>query len=383
MSLLKHIGERRKKLTGIVRIQRGIADGLEWVIRKVYRPLLHNAIKFRYSTVAVFLTILLITIGFLSTGRLKFFFFPRIEDDSVTVRLDMPIGTPVDVTEKYVRKITAAAIEVEKHYNQEYGDGTVVNRLMTVGGQPFGGRWGRGGGAGQSHLGEVILELAPGEERNPEVTAFGVSRLWRSKVGFIPGGEVSYLFSRSGAGAPIDVQLSGPDFKKLDELAEKLKEQLATYPGVVDILDSFESGKDELKLTLKPAARNLGITSEDLARQVRQAFFGLEAQRIQRGRDDVRIMVRYPERERRSLANLENMRIRAPGGIEVPFVEVADAEMGKSLPSIRRVDRNRTLNVTADIEEGKGDVEAVKLDLMERYMPELLALNPEITYLAS
>jgi multidrug efflux pump subunit AcrB len=291
----------------------------------------------------------------------------------------MPIGTPVDVTEKYVRAITAAAIEVEKHYNEEYGEGTIVNRLMTVGGQPFGGRWG-GGGSGQSHLGEVILELAPGEERNPEVTAFGVSRLWRSKVGFIPGGEVSYLFSRSGAGAPIDVQLSGPDFKKLDELAEKLKEQLATYPGVVDILDSFESGKDEIKLTLKPAASNLGITSEDLARQVRQAFFGLEAQRIQRGRDDVRIMVRYPERERRSLANLENMRIRAPGGKEVPFIEVANAEMGKSLPSIRRVDRNRTLNVTADIEEGKGDVEAVKLDLMERYMPELLALNPEITY---
>ncbi len=379
MSLLKHLGERRKKLTGIVRIQRNVADGLEWVIRKLYRPLLHNAIKFRYSTVAVFCTILLITIGFLSTGRLKFFFFPRIEDDSVTVRLDMPIGTPVDVTEKYVRAITAAAIEVEKHYNEEYGEGTIVNRLMTVGGQPFGGRWG-GGGSGQSHLGEVILELAPGEERNPEVTAFGVSRLWRSKVGFIPGGEVSYLFSRSGAGAPIDVQLSGPDFKKLDELAEKLKEQLATYPGVVDILDSFESGKDEIKLTLKPAASNLGITSEDLARQVRQAFFGLEAQRIQRGRDDVRIMVRYPERERRSLANLENMRIRAPGGKEVPFIEVANAEMGKSLPSIRRVDRNRTLNVTADIEEGKGDVEAVKLDLMERYMPELLALNPEITY---
>jgi multidrug efflux pump subunit AcrB len=148
----------------------------------------------------------------------------------------------------------------------------------------------------------------------------------------------------------------------------------------VDILDSFESGKDELKLTLKPAARNLGLTSEDLARQVRQAFFGLEAQRIQRGRDDVRVMVRYPEGERRSLANLENMRIRTPGGIEVPFSEVADAEMGKSLPNIRRVDRNRTLNVTADIEEGKGDVEAVKQDLVENFLPGILSLNPQVSY---
>jgi multidrug efflux pump subunit AcrB len=341
--------------------------------------MLHVAIKYRYSTAAVFIAILLVIIGFLSTGRLKFFFFPRIESDTVTVRLDMPIGTPVEVTERYVRQIADAGSRVKDELNGKYGEGTVQNMLMTVGGQPFGSRFGRGA-TGQSHLGEVILELESGETRNPEVSAFSVSGAWRGKVGFVPGGEVSYIFSRSSSGSPIDVQLSGPDFKQLDALATELKEQLATYPGVVDILDSFESGKDEIKLTLKPAARNLGLTSEDLARQVRQAFFGLEAQRIQRGRDDVRIMVRYPEGERRSLANLENMRIRTPDGREVPFAEVADAVMGKSLPSIRRVDRNRTLNVTADIEEGKGDVEAVKADLEENYLPELLAFHPEVSF---
>ncbi|HSH09889.1 MAG TPA: efflux RND transporter permease subunit, partial [Oceanipulchritudo sp.] len=127
-------------------------------------------------------------------------------------------------------------------------------------------------------------------------------------------------------------------------------------------------------------ATNLGLTTEDLARQVRQAFFGLEAQRIQRGRDDVRIMVRYPEDERRSVANLENMRIRTPDGKQVPFGEVAVAEMGKSLPNIRRVDRNRTLNITADIEEGVGDVEKVKADLAENFLPELLAFTPQVTF---
>ncbi|MGC9450023.1 MAG: efflux RND transporter permease subunit [Oceanipulchritudo sp.] len=379
MSLLSHIGRKGEKLNPLQRFQRIFADGLEWFIKRVYRPMLHVAIKYRYSTAMVFIVALLITAGFLSTGRIKFFFFPRIESDTVTVRLDMPIGTPVEVTERYVRQIADAALQVRDRFNKEFGEDTVQNILMTVGGQPFGSRFGMGD-SGQSHLGEVILELAPGETRNPAVSAFSVSGAWRDKVGFVPGGEVSYIFSRSSSGAPIDVQLSGPDFRELDALAARLKEQLATYPGVVDIVDSFEAGKDELKLTLKPAARNLGLTSEDLARQVRQAFFGLEAQRIQRGRDDVRVMVRYPEEERRSLANLEKMRIRTPEGNEVPFSEVADAEMGKSLPNIRRVDRNRTLNVTADIEEGKGDVEAIKADLVENYLPDLLALHPAISF---
>jgi multidrug efflux pump subunit AcrB len=379
MSYLTNIGRKDEKLNFLQRFQRLFSDGLEWFIRKIYRRMLHVAIKYRYSTAAFFLVVFLIMIAMLSTGRLKFFFFPRVENDLVTVQLEMPIGTPVEVTERYVQQIAAGAHKVKAAFNDKYGDGTVRNMLMTVGGQPFGNRR-SGGSSGQSHLGEMILELAPGEVRNPAVSAFTVSQAWREQVGMVPGGEVTYIFSRAGGGAPIDVQLSGPDFQQLDTLSNAIKEQLRTYPGVVDIVDSFESGKDEIKLSLKPAATNLGLTSQDLARQVRQAFFGLEAQRIQRGRDDLRVMVRYPENERQSLDNLENMRIRTPDGYEVPFSEVAIAEMGKSLPSIRRVDRNRTLNITADIEEGKGDVEAVKADLSENFLPALLALHPEVSF---
>lgn len=378
MSYLTHIGRKEEKLNFLQRFQRLFSDGLEWFIRKVYRRLLHVAIKYRYSTVSVFLVIFILMIGMLSTGRLKFFFFPRVESDSVTVRLDMPIGTPVEVTEGHIKQITAAAMTVQDDFNERFGEGTIRNLLMTVGGQPFGSR--RGGSSGQSHRGEVILELAPGEVRNPEVSAYSVSQTWRSLVGIIPGGEVTYVFSRASGGAPIDVQLSGPDFGQLDTIAAAIKDHLRTYPGVVDIADSFEAGKDEIKLRLKPAATNLGLTSTDLARQVRQAFFGLEAQRIQRGRDDLRVMVRYPEEERQSLENLESMRIRTPDGRQVPFIEVADAEMGKSLPSIRRVDRNRTLNVTADIEEGEGNVEAVKASLSEEFLPQLLAAHPEVSF---
>ena len=379
MSYLTHLGRKEEKLNPLQRFQRLFSDGLEWFIRKVYRRMLHVAIKFRYSTAAVFMALFMIMIAMLSTGRLPFFFFPRVESDSVTVRLDMPIGTPIEVTERYVLQISEAAEIVRDEFNDKFGEGNIRNLLMTVGGQPFGGRGGSGGG-GQSHQGEVILELAPGEVRAPQVSAFSVSQVWRDKVGIVPGGEVTYVFTRASGGAPIDVQLSGPDFEQLDQLAEAIKQQLETYPGVVDIADSFESGKDEIKLSLKPAATNLGLTTEDLARQVRQAFFGLEAQRIQRGRDDVRVMVRYPEDSRRSIGDLENMRIRTPDGQQVPFSEVANAEMGKSLPSIRRVDRNRTLNVTADIDEGRGDVEAVKAHLTQVYLPELLAFHPEVSF---
>ena len=378
MSYLTHIGREDEKLNFLQRFQRLFSEGLEWFIRKVYRRLLHLAIKYRYSTAAVFIVIFILMIGMLSTGRLKFFFFPRVESDSVTVRLDMPIGTPVEVTENHVKQITAAAMTVQDDFNERFGEGTIRNLLMTVGGQPFGSR--RGGSSGQSHRGEVILELAPGEVRNPDVSAYSVSQTWRNLVGIIPGGEVTYVFSRASGGAPIDVQLSGPDFKQLDTIAAAIKEHLRTYPGVVDIADSFEAGKDEIKLRLKPAATNLGLTTTDLARQVRQAFFGLEAQRIQRGRDDLRVMVRYPEKERQSLENLESMRIRTPDGRQVPFIEVAEAEMGKSLPSIRRVDRNRTLNVTADIEEGEGNVEAVKASLSEEFLPQLLVAHPEVSF---
>lgn len=379
MSYLRSMANRNPRLNPLQKFQRRISDGLEWFIKRVYRKLLHGAIKYRYTTVATFSVIFLIMIAFLSTGRLMFFFFPRVESDSVTVRLDMPIGTPVEVTERYVKEISAAGELVRTEFNEKFGEGTIMSQLMTVGGQPFGSRFGRGG-RGQSHQGEVILELAPGEIRNPAVSAFSVSQSWRMKVGPVPGGEVSYLFSRASGGAPIDVQLSGPDFEVLDVLSEAIAEQLKTYPGVVDIADSYEAGKDEIKLKLKPAASNLGLTTADLARQVRQAFFGLEAQRIQRGRDDVRVMVRYPEEERQSLYNLENMRIRTPSGDQVPFAEVADLEMGKSLPTIRRVDRNRTLNITADVEEGVADVEAVKADLTGRFLPEILAAHPQVTF---
>ena len=161
------------------------------------------------------------------------------------------------------------------------------------------------------------------------------------------------------AGSDIDVQLAGPDLDVLRAAAAEVRRRLGAYAGVYEVSDSFRAGKAEMKLGIKPAAEVAGLTLENLGRQVRQAFYGEEAQRIQRGRDDVRVMVRYPRDERRSLGDLDNMRIRTPDGGQVPFGQVAVVEPGRGFASIRRVDRNRTVNVTASVDPGAasaGDV---------------------------
>ena len=162
--------------------------------------------------------------------------------------------------------------------------------------------------------------------------------------------------------------------------ATRLKEELATFAGVSEINDSFSAGKRELKLSILPAAETLGLTLHDLAHQVRQAFYGEEAQRIQRGRDDVRVMVRYPERDRRSLSDLDNMRVRTPNGGEVPFRQVAAVEPGRGFATIQRVDRQRAVNVTAAVDASVTSAQAVILDLESRVLPEVLPAFPGVSY---
>ena len=174
-------------------------------------------------------------------------------------------------------------------------------------------------------------------------------------------------------------QLSGRDVDELRGVAAQLRAELGRFDGVFDISDSFRAGKQELKLALLPNARNFDITLSDLAQQVRYAFYGVEAQRIQRGQDDVRVMVRYPEQERSSIGNLEEMRIRAPSGVELPFLSVARFELGRGYSSINRIDGQRVVNVTADIDRSQLTPEAVVYSIEQKILPDLLLEHPDIS----
>jgi multidrug efflux pump subunit AcrB len=300
--------------------------------------------------------------------------------------LTMPQGTPVSQTKEVLKRIENAALEVAREYKEgreEEAPELIVHLSTTVGEQPSQGAHGprpaTGPGGADSHLGEVNVELVGSEVRGMASSAL-VGR-WREIVGEIPG-AVSLTFQSTifSAGDPISVQLAHRDFDDLLAAVELLKSTIGEYPGVTDITDSFLPGKKELKLTLTPEGRSLGLTLSDLASQVRAGFYGQEVQRIQRGRDDIRVMVRYPESERQSIGDIDRMRIRLPNGAEVPFGTVASVEEGRGYATINRTDRQRVVTVSADVDESAANANEINTDLRQEVLPRLARDFPGLSF---
>jgi multidrug efflux pump subunit AcrB len=365
------------------RVQRITSESLERVATHRYRPALSAALRWRYSTLAAGVAILMIATSLVRFGHIKFGFFPPIESDYVTARLAMPPGTAVEATAAATREVELAAHRVKAALDAELeadGQSLVRHIFVTIGEQTseeHGPAFVETGGG--TNLSEVAIELAGGNVR--PIAASVIAQRWRDETPPIPGIEElrfdSVLFS---GGDPIDIQLAAADVSELETVAERLKSRLAEYAGVTDIADSFQAGKREVKLSLLPSAEPLGITLDDLSRQVRQAFYGAEAQRIQRGRDDIRVMVRFPRDQRTSLTDLDNLRIRTPGGGEVPLYAVARIERGRGYATINRTDRRRVINVTADVDDKVANENEILADLRINFMPILLGDHPGLSY---
>jgi multidrug efflux pump subunit AcrB len=360
------------------RVQGRFGNGLEELGSGRYRRLLGRAIEYRYVVLAGAIGVLLIAAALFASGRLRYQFFPAIEGDIVYASLTMPPGTPVEATEQAVLQIEGAANLLRDEFTSE--DGSAVVRVLTTIGnfQTRDGPPDLSVKSGGSHLAEVSLELIPSDER--DFGGHAVAQRWRALTGGVTDAvQLVFTADAFSTGKPIDVSLRGGSIETLTAAARAVRIQLAGYPGLSDIGDSFRAGKQELKLSLQPEARPLGLTLRDLASQVRQAFYGEEVQRIQRGRDDVRVMLRYPESERRSLGNLEEMRIRAAGGIEVPFSNVAGADLGRGYSTIRRTDRMRAVNVSAEVDRAVTTPESVLADL-ERRLPTILEPFGDVSF---
>jgi multidrug efflux pump subunit AcrB len=368
------------------RIQRAVADGLDRFVAEKYLPFLDRALEWRYTTLAAGLAALFVTLGVIAGNRLPFSFFPPIESDYISVQITMPTGVPVDITEAAVDQIAASLDQLRAEIDPEYaepGESLFKHVFSSVGDQPFAANSGppgpRAARAGGSHLAEVTVELISGEERS--IGTAEIAQRWREMTPPISDAlEVVFSTDLFSAGDDISIQLQGRNVEHLTDAADRLKAELALYPGVLDITDSFRSGKEEVKLSILPTAEPLGVTLQDLARQVRQAFYGEEAQRIQRGRDDVRVMVRYPEIQRRSLGDLEDMRIRTRSGAEVPFSTVARAERSRGYSTIRRADRQRVVSVTAAVDRAHTTSGQVLDNLGRGPLPEILRDYPGMTY---
>ena len=369
----------------VIALQQRFSDALEGLIQNRFRRLVSAATDARYVTASVALAAFIATIGALAGGHMPFSFFPSVPADRVLAKLTMPLGTPAHVTEGIVERLTETGEEIRAEYKDSYPDAPpVLHMLAAMGGQPISGQ---GGGpnfsptpdSGGAHLAEVAMQLTPGEER--EVATLEIASKWREAVGGVSNAtELTFDSAGFSVGAEIDIQLEGDNLDDLSTVALLMRQRLAEYPGVVDVTDSFRAGKQEIQLNILPAGETLGLTLADLARQIRQAFFGEEVQRIQRGRDDVRVMLRYTESERRSLGSLEQMRIRTNNGSEVPFVAIAEADLGTGFSAIKRSDGRRVVNVTADVDRTVITANEVLARFADGPIQEILRDYPRVSY---
>lgn len=359
------------KRNPLSKIQHQISNGLEVFIEKIYSPFLSRCLRFRYIVWAVFMGLVVSAVGIVVTGWVPFTFFPKVEGEILIAKVEMPLGAPFTETERVIKKLEQAALEIADEIQDEKGDSIVTNLLATAGMQPFQGGFSPGAPAAGTHLGEVTLELTAAKFR--EISSDELRAIWQKKVGDLPGVvALKFQVETAAGGNAIDVNLTGNDPVVLSAAARWATERLANdYEGVIDVSNSDRKGREEFivrDLTMQGKA--LGFDLATVMGQVRDAFYGNEVQRLQRGRDEVKVMVRYPESERKSLQNLAEMKLRSAAGEEVPLLEVIEPEYGRGPASITRVDRFQTISIQGDVNTSAG---FNSNEIVKKYIDEVLS----------
>lgn len=352
--------------------QRSFAQGFEAAIVRYYKPALAAAIRRRYSVLAAFVGLLVLTVVLLDTGWIRFTFMPRIPAETVRANLTMPVGTPFDVTDVHIKRMAEVAEELRERYSDDEGNSSITHVLAVAG---------SGGGRGAaSHRGHVQIETLPMGTRPVPLDSTQLTREWRELIGEIPGAEnLTFRSELIRFGDPVNVQLSGHSFVTMELVADEIKQHLRTYPSVYDVSDSLSDGKEELRVELTEQGHVLGLTRSDIVSQVSAAFRGFQAQRIQRGRDDVRVIVRLPLQERSTTSTLNELLITTTTGQAVPLAHVARVIPARGPSTIKRVDQYRVMNITADFNKDKTNAVALNRSLQD-FIEELLLTYPEITY---
>ena len=349
-----------------------------WLRDHPFRRLLEIALAWRYATMAAALGLLALCLGLAASGRIEFSFFPKVENDRVTAAVSMPYGTPIEETREVQQQLLASVHEV---LEAEGGDRIVRGIYTQVGAPPVSESMVQiGEDAGGAHLANVSVYLVPIDQRR--ITAEQLATRWHRRLGSLPGVESLNFRYTTGPSSnePINLQISHPDTATLERAASQLAAALEGYAGVRDINDGYSAGKVQLDFRIKDSARGLGLTAADLARQVRGAFYGAEALRVQRGRDEVKVLVRLPAAERRSPFNIEELVVRAPSGTEIPISEAADVTRGTSYTEITRVEGRRVLSVTADVEVGVANASKVVTSVRKTEYPRLLETYPGLKF---
>ena len=358
-SHLSHVKTRTgDELNKLARMQIGFARGFENNIIKYYKPFLKRCLHNPIITITALISITSIILAWTLSGHLKFTFFPTVESEEITLSLVMPDTTGFETTQKHIQHIEAQANALqEKYRNKDTGESVIRHTYSTIGSS---------GSTVKPSVGRVRLELIGPEKRSISVRASDIAREMRLLVGEIAGAEKFSIHSSAARGGePILIELSGANIDSMRETGLKLRERLQEYSGIFDIQDNFSSGKEELNLVLKPKAYSLGLSLADVAEQVRGSVFGFEAQRIQRGREEVRVMVRLQKVYRSSIEDLKSLPIHIPDNSPIPLSDLAHIVPVSSPTTLQRINRKSILNVSADVDKENVDVPAVLRDLQK------------------
>ena len=332
----------------------------ERIVRGSYARFLRLAISYRYVTVSVAVATLIVTIGVLGGGIVDVVFLQKMDSETLIAEMELPVGAPIERTDRaisVVEKVSNSVPEMESCFTLVGG---AVSFDMNA-----------GSGSSSSHVAQLIMELSPIEERDRP--SDDILQELRTKTGPMPGVNTLTFSGLHGGpgGAPIEIDVAGEQLDELVTVTGLLKDKLREFDGVFDIEDDFDAGQREIQLELLDSARALGLNTDSLAMEIRAAFYGWEARKIQRDREDVKIMVRYPEAHRRRIEDLEQMRIATPHGELVPLSEVARIKEGAGFATIRRQDQERCVTVRADVNESVANPQRV----IEELQPTLTELR--------
>ncbi|MEP3654226.1 MAG: efflux RND transporter permease subunit [Litorimonas sp.] len=343
----------------IMRFQKKVADSLTWVAESIYRPLITAALRRRYFTASIFVGMMILTVGVVANGLVKSSFFPEGESDQIEISVELPEGTPYTRTLEVLAQLQHAEEELQKEISET--DGDLIENWYT-----------------RSRDDNVLalVKLVPPETR--ALTAKETAERLRDLIGEVPDAEnINVNYQDGNDGPPIQYVLNAKEFVDLEAAADDLMAQLRSYEGVFNVVNDMESASEEVQFDLKPGAEALGVTAADVARQVRQGFFGEEVQRLPRDGEDVRVYVRYPRVDRESLDFLNSIRIRTADGRELPLETVADLRFEKGTNRILRRERQRAIIVSAEVVSER--IEEIRKELNEGFFADFERAHPNVT----
>lgn len=366
LSNMRPEGESRfAPLRALTRIRQKVGGGLTRFSDQVYLPCLHLLLRFKVATVVGFVMAFGLTLALYMSGWLLSSFMPQVPSDYISARVVLPEGTPFHETERIMQRVETAALALEQdEVLQRRNGGDFINGIQT---------------SATGVTVQVRIALRSAEIRtlsSPEVSA-----RWRELIGEIPEAQeyrLDFTINPPADDIHLNLSIADNDLHTQEAAAEQVMAALRTYPEVHDLRHSLQAERQEIEISLRPHAEMLGVTLAQVATQVRQAFYGEEAQRIPRGTEDVRVLVRYPQAERRDLAQLEQMRIRTNTGAEIPLLEVAQVDFVPGFTVIDRRDRQRNISITANLEEG-ADANAIVADMLDRHLAQWRRAYPGLT----